>query len=76
MSRIRTCTSASNISSCEFVQRLEKTCKMVVVLNVVACALNSDVSKNKEKCWCGGPLIITCTVLVQLKKLEIYCNKT
>ena len=46
MSRIRTCTSASNISSCEFVQRLEKTCKMVVVLNVVACALNSDVSKK------------------------------
>ena len=49
MSRIRTCTSASNISSCEFVQRLEKTCKMVVVLNVVACALISLTYQRTRK---------------------------
>ena len=63
MGRIRKCTSASSISSCEFVQRLEKSCihaccipqpiahfcKMAAVLNVVACALNSVTYQRTRK---------------------------
>ena len=76
MSRIRTCTSASSISSCGFVQRLEKTCMLHTAADCTLlqngsclkccclCIELFDVSKNKEKCWCGGPLIITSTVLV------------